>query len=493
MTTAPDPEMMSAAAGPREAARPVRVYRYYDLVMAAFVTVLLCANVIGAAKRAQLFGFTFGAGVPSSRSAAASATSSPRCTDTRARARWSGRASPPRLRLVHELGHPAVPARSRLVPPGRVRDGVRRDPAHRALASLVAYFCGEFCNSFVLAKMKIWSSGRNLWMRTIGSTIAGELVDSLVFYPLAFLGIWTTEQVLEVLLTNYALKVGWEAVMTPFTYRIVNFLKGRARGLLRPQHRLHAVRSGPDDSHRMADPFPPGPPHRSAAHEEPDLRGSAPGAPGAVVPVRAAPREAARGRRARHRRQARGVRALLRGFHFLAVREIVRAVGPARAAHDRGPRLRNRGRGSGLGPGGGRRHARGGIDRSGWAVEEARGPSPGSACAARRGAATCWAARCPAREPGSSARTPRTTFPEETRAALLDRLLDAGRRGARVLVVEPIARGVTPWWAAWAETFAQAGGRSDERFPAALPPRLALLDRAASLDHRELTARSLWL
>ena len=58
-----DPEMMSAAAGPREAARPVRVYRYYDLVMAAFVTVLLCANVIGAAKRAQLFGFTFGAGV----------------------------------------------------------------------------------------------------------------------------------------------------------------------------------------------------------------------------------------------------------------------------------------------------------------------------------------------------------------------------------------------------------------------------------------------
>jgi uncharacterized integral membrane protein (TIGR00697 family) len=94
-----------------------------------------------------------------------------------------------------------------------------------ALASLVAYFAGEFCNSYVLAKMKILTSGRFLWMRTIGSTIAGELVDSLVFYPLAFLGTWTSQQVLTVLFTNYALKVLWEAVMTPVTYRVVGFLK----------------------------------------------------------------------------------------------------------------------------------------------------------------------------------------------------------------------------------------------------------------------------
>jgi uncharacterized integral membrane protein (TIGR00697 family) len=100
-----------------------------------------------------------------------------------------------------------------------------------ALASLVAYFAGEFTNSFVLAKMKLATSGRYLWARTIGSTIAGEAVDSMIFYPLAFLGTagWTTGQVVAVMTTNYLIKVFWEAVMTPFTYRIVNFLK-RAEG-----------------------------------------------------------------------------------------------------------------------------------------------------------------------------------------------------------------------------------------------------------------------
>ena len=64
-------------------------------------------------------------------------------------------------------------------------------------------------------------------MRTIGSTVAGELVDSLIFYPLAFLGAkgWTPEQVVAVMISNYFLKVSWEALMTPITYRIVNFLK----------------------------------------------------------------------------------------------------------------------------------------------------------------------------------------------------------------------------------------------------------------------------
>jgi hypothetical protein len=92
-------------------------------------------------------------------------------------------------------------------------------------ASLVAYFCGEFCNSYVLAKMKILTSGRLLWSRTIGSTIVGEAVDSAVFYPLAFLGAWETPLVLRVMVTNYTLKVLWEVVMTPLTYRVVNFLK----------------------------------------------------------------------------------------------------------------------------------------------------------------------------------------------------------------------------------------------------------------------------
>jgi uncharacterized integral membrane protein (TIGR00697 family) len=93
------------------------------------------------------------------------------------------------------------------------------------LASLVAYFSGEFCNSYVLAKMKIQTSGRFLWARTIGSTIVGEAVDSLIFYPLAFLGVWTSDLVVSVMLANYMLKVGWEVVNTPITYRVVNFLK----------------------------------------------------------------------------------------------------------------------------------------------------------------------------------------------------------------------------------------------------------------------------
>jgi len=96
-------------------------------------------------------------------------------------------------------------------------------------ASLVAYFCGEFCNSYVLAKMKVKSAGRHLWMRTIGSTILGEAVDSLIFYPAAFLGVWPRELVLQVMIGNYFAKVLWEIVNTPVTYRIVGFLKRAER------------------------------------------------------------------------------------------------------------------------------------------------------------------------------------------------------------------------------------------------------------------------
>ena len=73
--------------------------------------------------------------------------------------------------------------------------------------------------------MKIMTDGKYLWMRTIGSTIVGEGVDSLVFYPVAFLGIWSNDLVISVMMTNYLIKVGWEAVITPFTYLVVNFLK----------------------------------------------------------------------------------------------------------------------------------------------------------------------------------------------------------------------------------------------------------------------------
>lgn len=92
-------------------------------------------------------------------------------------------------------------------------------------ASLTAFFCGEFANSYVLAKMKVFTEGKFLWTRTIGSTIAGEAVDSIIFYPIAFYGFWPNELLINVMITNYILKVTWEVVATPITYRVVNFLK----------------------------------------------------------------------------------------------------------------------------------------------------------------------------------------------------------------------------------------------------------------------------
>jgi uncharacterized integral membrane protein (TIGR00697 family) len=96
-----------------------------------------------------------------------------------------------------------------------------------ALASMFAYFCGEFVNSFVLAKMKIAMRGRHLWMRTIGSTILGEGVDSLLFYPLAFYGsgIIPNELLPAVMVAQFIGKVGVEVVFTPVTYAIVGWLK----------------------------------------------------------------------------------------------------------------------------------------------------------------------------------------------------------------------------------------------------------------------------
>jgi len=93
------------------------------------------------------------------------------------------------------------------------------------LASMLAFWAGELANAFVMARMKILTKGKKLWARTIGSTVIGQGVDSLIFYPIAFLGIWTTERVLTVLVTNYFLKVIWEVLLTPLTYVIVARLK----------------------------------------------------------------------------------------------------------------------------------------------------------------------------------------------------------------------------------------------------------------------------
>jgi SAM-dependent methyltransferase len=183
-------------------------------------------------------------------------------------------------------------------------------------------------------------------------------------------------------------------------------------------------------------------------------------------------------------------------LHFLAVRDIVRALGAARPA----PRtVVDLGCGTGVAGAAWALEADArprvtGVDRSGWAVEEARWTLARLGVRGEVRRADLLSVPLPGRGGGIVSAFAANELPEPTRAGLLQRLLEAARQGARVLVVEPIARGVTPWWPAWAEEFARAGGRSDEwRFPAALPPRLALLDRAAALDHRELTARSLWI
>lgn len=203
----------------------LRRYRYYDLVMAAFVTVLLCANLIGPGKVAKIGPITFGAGVlffPISYIFGDVLTE----VYGYARARkvvWAGFAAETFASLMAWVVVAFPPAPS--WPHQAAYETVFGATWRIVFASLLAFWAGEFCNSYVLAKMKVFSGGRHLYQRTIGSTIAGEAVDSLIFYPIAFIGIWSSEQLLTVMATNYCIKVGWEVLATPVTYKVVAWLK----------------------------------------------------------------------------------------------------------------------------------------------------------------------------------------------------------------------------------------------------------------------------
>lgn len=210
-----------------------RTYKYYDLVMAAFVTVLLCSNFIGAAKQAvldlPLLGkVTFGAGVlffPISYIFGDVLTEVYGYARDR-RVVWAGFgalafASLMAWVVVHL---PAADSEWMKSYQGQL-EGVFGNAWRIAAGSMIAFWSGSFANSFVLAKLKIRTEGKWLWTRTIGSTLVGELVDSSLFYFIAFGGLWATGDVLKVALTQYVLKTGWEVVMTPVTYRVVGFLK----------------------------------------------------------------------------------------------------------------------------------------------------------------------------------------------------------------------------------------------------------------------------
>lgn len=94
-------------------------------------------------------------------------------------------------------------------------------------ASLIAYLIGEFSNSFIIAKMKIWTRGKMLWMRTIGSSLVAQLVDSALFITIAFFGILPNSLLITLIVSNYLFKTAVEVLFTPLTYKVVKFLKKR--------------------------------------------------------------------------------------------------------------------------------------------------------------------------------------------------------------------------------------------------------------------------
>jgi len=221
---------------PREARE--RAYRYYDIALGGFVAVLLCSNLIGVGKTVLLalplgLSLSFGAGnlfFPISYIFGDVLTEVYGYGRAR-RAIWCGSAALIFATFMSNviLGMPADPGEPYNASLQPALEVVFGSTWRIALASILAFWVGDFVNSYVLAKMKIRTEGRMLWARTIGSTIAGQLVDSLVFYPIAFLGIWTSETLLKIIIFNWCMKVLVEVVCTPLTYLVVNGLK-RAEG-----------------------------------------------------------------------------------------------------------------------------------------------------------------------------------------------------------------------------------------------------------------------
>ncbi len=215
----------------RDPQTPAREYRYYDLFMAAYVCILLCVNLIGAAKVSTVtipfWGpVTFLSGVlffPISYFFGDILTEVYGYARDR-RVVWAGFgalafASLMTATIVH-------------LPPAK--DWASHQPAIEQVfgntprivaASILAFWCGSFVNSYVLAKIKVWTHGRWLWMRTIGSTMCGELVDSSIFLMGAFYGLWSTQLLITALCSQYVLKVLWEVLATPLTYKIVRVVK----------------------------------------------------------------------------------------------------------------------------------------------------------------------------------------------------------------------------------------------------------------------------
>jgi hypothetical protein len=207
-------------------------FKYFDFVMVAMVVVLLLSNVIGAEKRSfitlpAIGPWPFGAGIlffPVSYLIDDILTEVYGYARAR-RAIWAGFAALAFMAVMEwTVVHlPVAPGWTGQAAYERVFGSGWRI----IVASMTAFFVGDFLESATMAKLKVWSHGRRLWMRFWGSTIVGEGVDSLIFYPLAFYGMadWPVSALGEVMLSQFILKVSWEVLLTPVTYAVVGWLK----------------------------------------------------------------------------------------------------------------------------------------------------------------------------------------------------------------------------------------------------------------------------
>jgi hypothetical protein len=209
-------------------------FRYFDLVMAGFVTILLLSNIIGASKPSYITlpggaEWSFGAGVlffPVSYIIGDVLTEVYGYAHAR-RVIWTGFGALIFMAFMAAVVVALPPARG--WPGQESYEFVFGNSWRIVAASMAAFWAGEFANAFVLAKMKLMTGGRFLWMRTIGSTVVGQGLDSLIFYPLAFYGLagWPIEQLWQVVLSQWVIKTAWEALLTPVTYVVIGFLKRR--------------------------------------------------------------------------------------------------------------------------------------------------------------------------------------------------------------------------------------------------------------------------
>ena len=210
-----------------------RSFKYYDLIMAAFVTVLLCSNLIGAAKAAQVtlpvFGtVTFGADLlffPISYIFSDILTEVYGYGRDR-RVVWAGFGALTFAAFMSTVVVNLPPANNEFMALYQPHlEAVFGNTPRIVAGSIIAFCCGSFVNSFVMAKMKLLSKGKYLWARTIGSTVVGQLVDTGLFFAIAFYGIWPTDQLLAVVTAQYLFKTIWEIIITPVTVRVIGILK----------------------------------------------------------------------------------------------------------------------------------------------------------------------------------------------------------------------------------------------------------------------------